>query len=199
MADGARRIAGVAGEELFGLDPRVVAARLLMAPIPDGLGTRVRTAILRSAGFRVGAGTTVMGNIVVIGGRHASANVVIGERCFINVGCRLDATARIEIGNDVSFGPDVLVTTSTHESEDPRRRSGDLGGSPVRIGDGAWIAARAVLLPGVTIGEGAIVGAGAVVTRSVPPQTLVGGVPARTIRALDGLATDASGEAPSSG
>ena len=56
---------------------------------------------------------------------------------------------------------------------------------PVRIGDGAWLASRAVVLPGVTVGEGAIVAAGAVVTRSVEPHTLVGGVPARLIRHLD--------------
>lgn len=182
MGTRARHVLAVANDEFLSLDPRAVLARVLMALVPDGVGKRLRAVILRRTGFRVGQGTTVLGHVAVIGGRRASANVVIGARCFINVGCVLDATELIEIGDDVSLGPDVLITTSTHDSRDPHRRAGALGGVPIRIGAGAWIAARAVVLPGVTVGEGAIVAAGAVVTSSVPPHTLVGGVPAMELR-----------------
>ena len=78
-----------------------------------------------------------------------------------------------------------VITTSSHVIGTPERRAGRLKPEPVRIGHGAWIASRAVILPGVEVGEGAIVAAGAVVARSVAPNTLVGGIPARVIRHLD--------------
>jgi acetyltransferase-like isoleucine patch superfamily enzyme len=109
----------------------------------------------------------------------------IGSDCFINIGCVLDLTAPITIGDRVSIGHQVLILTSTHQDAGPTRRAGPVVSEAVRVGDGAWIAARAVLLPGVDVGEGAIVCAGAVVTRSVEPHTMVGGVPARPIRQLD--------------
>jgi acetyltransferase-like isoleucine patch superfamily enzyme len=161
-----------------------VLGRLLTAPLPLGVGGRIRTAILRLCGFRIGHGTTVAGTFTVTGGRGASANVTIGRDCFVNHGCVLDASAPIEIGDRVSIGQQVLMTTNAHEAHAPDRRGGALRASPIRVGDGAWISARAVLLPGVTVGDGAIVGAGAVVTRDVAAHTLAAGVPARPVKDL---------------
>ena len=90
------------------------------------------------------------------------------------------------IGDHVYFGHDVAVLTAIHKLGDRWRPSWALH-SPNRSRSeaGSWIGARAVILGGVTIGEGAVVAAGAVVTRSVPPNTLVGGVPAVVIRELE--------------
>ena len=86
----------------------------------------------------------------------------------------------MRIGDDVFLGHNVVIATLDH-AFDPDRR-GDLVPAPVTVGNKVWIGANATLLPGVSVGEGAIVAAGAVVTKDVPPGAIVGGVPARFIR-----------------
>jgi maltose O-acetyltransferase len=179
-----RRALELAREEIGGLDGRALAARVLSAPLPTGVGNRVRAAVLRASGMQVGAGTSVLGAIRVTGGSRASTRLTIGRQCFVNVGCHFDATVGIAIGDRVSIGQHVLMTTSSHDFALAGGRGGPLLHAPIRVEDGAWIAARAVLLPGVTVGQGAVVSAGAVVTRSVPAHTMVGGVPAKPIRDL---------------
>jgi maltose O-acetyltransferase len=181
----AQRLSHAVREELGGLDLRWSVAQLLTLPLPPGTGNRYRVRVLRALGYRIGSGTTLMGNLVILGIERARRDLSIGSDCFINIGCVLDLTAPITIGDHVSIGHQVLIVTSDHDEANAARRAGRLLSAPVRIGDGAWIAARAVLLPGVVVGDGAIVCAGAVVTRSVEPHTMVGGVPARLIRQLD--------------
>jgi maltose O-acetyltransferase len=179
------RLANAIREELGGFDLRWSVAQILTRPLPPGAGVRYRARVLRALGYRIGPRTTFMGNLVIVGAWQARRDLSIGSDCFINIGCVLDVSAPISIGDRVSLGHQVLIITSTHNDAGPTRRAGRLVSEPVRIGDGAWIAARAVVLPGVDIGDGAIVCAGAVVTRSVEPHTMVGGVPARPIRQLD--------------
>ena len=180
------KLSDVVRQELFeNFDGPAVAGRVVCFPLPIGIGNRLRAQLLRSCGLHIGADTTVAGPITVTGGRRASAKLSIGRRCFINVGCVFDASEPIEIGDEVALGQHVLMTTNSHAWEEPERRAGALQPQPIRVGNGAWIAARAVLLPGVTVGDGAIVTAGAVVTRSIPPHTMAGGVPARHIKDLD--------------
>jgi maltose O-acetyltransferase len=178
------KLVAVLRDEFAGVEPLAALARLVTAPLPRGGMSRTRTSVHRMLGLSVGSGTLLASSIEVIGGRGSWQNVTIGCYCFINQGCVLDATAAIEIGNDVNFGHDVLITTSGHRVGRPDRRAGALEPAGVRIGDGAWLASRVAVLPGVEIGAGAIVAAGAVVTRSVADNTLVGGVPAREIRRL---------------
>jgi maltose O-acetyltransferase len=178
------KVAFVASEEL-NFDVRAVIGRVLTAPLPRGAASRLRARILRVSGMTIGDGTLVLSNFSVIGSRGCWRNVTIGRRCFINDGCVFDAAGAIELGDEVNLGQGVLITTSSHVIGTPERRAGRLKPEPVRIGHGAWIASRAVILPGVEVGEGAIVAAGAVVARSVAPNTLVGGIPARVIRPLD--------------
>lgn len=105
--------------------------------------------------------------------------VRLGERCVINHGCLLDGRRfAIQVGNDVSIGPEAAILTLGH---DPRSADFADRGGPVTIGDRVWIGFRAIVLPGVSIGEGSVVGAGAVVTRNVAPFTIVAGNPARPI------------------
>jgi acetyltransferase-like isoleucine patch superfamily enzyme len=100
------------------------------------------------------------------------ANTVIGHRAT------LDARGGLTIGERVNLSTEVMIWTAQHDTRDPGFRAVF---EPVRIGDYAWLGPRCILLPGVTVGEGAVVGAGAVVTKDVEPYTVVGGVPARKV------------------
>lgn len=171
--------------EELDFEPRDILCRLLIAPLPRGSASRLRARLLRAAGLAIGDGTLLMSSFTLTGGRGAWRNLTVGRLCFINHGCVFDASGPIVIGDEVNLGQGVLITTSSHLIGAPERRAGLLTPEPVRIGHGAWLASRVVVLPGVEVGDGAIVAAGAVVTRSVAPHTLVGGVPARLIRHLD--------------
>jgi maltose O-acetyltransferase len=105
--------------------------------------------------------------------------VFFGERNVINFGCLFDGRRyAIKTGSDVSIGPEATLLTLGHDPQSPD--FADRGGD-VLIGDRVWIGYRALILPGVKIGEGAVVAAGAVVTREVEPFAIVAGVPARKI------------------
>lgn len=99
----------------------------------------------------------------------------IGANSAVNRRCYLDARMGIVIGDNVNVSPEVYILTYQHDPQSPTFAS---YGAPVVIEDHAWIGVRAILLPGVRIGEGAVVAAGAVVTRDVPPYAIVAGVPA---------------------
>lgn len=107
-------------------------------------------------------------------------NIHIGKRVFINSGCRFQDQGGIFIGDDVLIGHNCVIATLNHEM-DPDRRA-DIIPAPVRIGNKVWIGANATILQGVTIGDGAIIAAGAVVNKDVPPRAVVGGLPAKVIK-----------------
>lgn len=112
----------------------------------------------------------------------AGGELIIGPRTFVNYGCSFAATERIQIGADCLFGPYVNITDNDfHDLTDRRRLPKP---RPVLIGDHVWIGTRAIILPGVTIGDGAVIGAGSVVTKDVPPNGVVAGNPARLLRTL---------------
>jgi acetyltransferase-like isoleucine patch superfamily enzyme len=108
-------------------------------------------------------------------------NLTLGTDVFINLGCRLQDTGGITIGDGTLIGHGSTLTTINH-GVDPDRRA-DMVPAPIVIGRQVWLGAAVTVVPGVTIGDGAIVAAGAVVTRDVPAHTIVGGVPAKVIRA----------------
>ena len=172
-------------EELHGFHGRYQIARLLLAPLPPYVGSRVRTAVFRKLGFQIGGGTVFWGTPTITGDAHRHEKLTIGSSCWFNLGCIFDLGDTITIGNNVAFGHQVMLMTGTHELGTGARRAGPYETAPITIEDGAWIAARATILPGVTVGKGAIVAAGAMVTKDVPPHTLVGGVPAKMIRKLE--------------
>jgi len=104
----------------------------------------------------------------------------MGDRVFINSGVVLFSVEEVVVGDDVAIANEVYLTdTSSHGIE-----GRPLVNKPVRIGNGSWIGARAIILPGVTIGSRVVVAAGSVVTKDVPADTLVGGNPAKPVRAL---------------
>lgn len=109
-------------------------------------------------------------------------NIHIGKRVFINMGCKFQDQGGIFIGDGALIGHNVVLATLNHAMS-PHDR-GTMIPAPIHIGKNVWIGSNATILPGVTIGDGAIVAAGAVVTRDVPENTIVGGVPARIMRHL---------------
>lgn len=109
--------------------------------------------------------------------------IEIGDNSGIGVNCLMSGPVRI--GNDVMIGPDVIILTLSHRFDRldvPMRVQGSREAEPVVISDDVWIGTRAIILPGVSVGRGAIVGAGAIVTRDVPEYAIVGGNPARIIK-----------------
>lgn len=136
---------------------------------------RLRKLFLRFYLGHLGSETGIQMGCKFLNGRK----IHLGERNVINFGCLLDGRKyEVRIGNDVSIGPEASILTLGHDPQSPD--FADRGGDVV-IGDRVWIAYRAVILPGVTIGEGAIIAAGAVVTRDVKAYTIVAGVPADLI------------------
>lgn len=110
-------------------------------------------------------------------------NISIGKRVFINSGCRFQDQGGITIGDDSLIGHNVVLATLNHIIEPDRRK--DMAPAPIIIGKNVWIGANATILPGVTIGDNAIVAAGAVVTKDIQENTIVGGVPAKELRTID--------------
>ncbi len=107
-------------------------------------------------------------------------NLTLGRDVFINMGCRFQDAGGITIGDGTLIGHGTTIATLNHEV-DPDRRA-DMVPAPVVVGRRAWLGAAVTVVPGVTIGDGAVVGAGAVVTKDVPADAIVAGVPARLIR-----------------
>jgi acetyltransferase-like isoleucine patch superfamily enzyme len=168
----------VLGNEAVVYDPRrIFSAR------------RDRTSIV------VGDRTHVRGELFTFPG----GKITIGRSCYVGEQTRVWAAELVQIGDRVLIAHLTSILDNLTHPLDPveRRRQFeaiittghpedvDLGARPVRIGDDAWIGCSCVILRGVTIGEGAVVGAGSVVTKDVPPWTLVAGNPARAVRALD--------------
>lgn len=110
-------------------------------------------------------------------------NIHVGENVFINSGCKMQDQGGIYIGDDVLIGHNACLLTLNH-AQDPENRA-DMYPEPIHIEDKAWLGSNVTVLPGVTIGEGAIVAAGAVVTKDVEPNTIVGGIPAKFIKNVE--------------
>lgn len=110
-------------------------------------------------------------------------NIKLGKNVFINSGCCFQDHAGIEIGDGTLIGHQVVIATINH-AQDPVSRA-DMFPKPVKIGKNVWIGAHATILPGVTIGDNAIIAAGAVVTKDVEKNAVAGGVPAKKIKDIE--------------
>jgi len=130
----------------------------------------LRKTIYRLAGVKIGK--DMWANF------FQTRNIVIGQDTIIGDHCFLDGRAPLKIGSHTAIASQVLIYNSEHNVRDPHFAAIE---EPVEIGDYVFIGARAIILPGVKIGNGAVVAAGAVVTKDVPEKTIVGGVPAREI------------------
>jgi maltose O-acetyltransferase len=151
----------------------VVASSPLIRP-----PTRVR--LLRSTGIEIGHNVDFRSFCWIYSNR-----LRIGDDTFISYGCHIENREFVDIGARCRIANQVAIITSTHSFGPAEQRAGNLMPSAVTIQDGCWIGARAILLPGITVGRGCVVGAGAVVTRDCAPDGIYLGVPARLARSFD--------------
>jgi acetyltransferase-like isoleucine patch superfamily enzyme len=146
-----------------------------------GKGTLVgvRTEIINSANVRIGAECLLQDAIYIRAGTEG--RITIGDRAALNSFCRLFGHGSIEIGEDTQIGPGSLITTTEHDYN----RELTAHFKRVAIGKGVWIGANATILPGVEVGDGAVIGAGSVVMKNIPPRCVALGSPARVVKLLD--------------
>lgn len=109
-------------------------------------------------------------------------NITLGKDVFVNSGCHFQDQGGITIGNGSLLGHNVVLATINHDLNPRNNRKNHY--APINIGNHVWIGSNATILPGVTIGDWAVVAAGAVVTKDVPPYTVVGGVPAKVLKTI---------------
>lgn len=112
------------------------------------------------------------------------ATLRIGDRVLINHGCSIGATKLVSIGDRCNIGSQSILIDNAFHELDPERRDERPESAPVVLEDNVWLAARVIVLPGVTIGRNTVVGAGSVVTKDLPPGVLAAGIPAKIIRPL---------------
>lgn len=144
--------------------------------LPPFIGARSIGVGLRLAGARVGRSTMFWGMPTLAGsGNDLASRLEIGELCGINFGAYFELDANVTLADHVAIGHEVMFLTRCRSADDPAQRGRPSGAKPIRIEAGAWLGSRCTILPGVTIGAGAVVGASVVVKEDVPPNTLVAG------------------------
>lgn len=175
----------LAGELYLASDPDVVAGMAraqelcLRRDAPD-LDDAARDALLRELLGSVGDGVTVRPGLRVDYGVHTS----IGSGTFANFGLVVLDCARVTIGERCQLATNVQLLTATHPLDARQRASGWEQALPITLGDDVWLGGGVIVCPGVTIGEATVVGAGAVVTKDVPPGVVAVGNPARPVREI---------------
>lgn len=176
----------LAGDLYIADDPEIMAdqerAAVLMQKFNDSDPTdpEARRAILRKLLGTLGEGVEIRPPVYFDYGYQTH----IGAGTFINYGAMLMDVAKISIGEDVQIGPNVQFLTPTHPVDPELRRAKYEAAEAITIKDNVWLGGGVILLPGVTIGENSVVGAGAVVTKDLPANVVAVGNPARVIRQL---------------
>jgi maltose O-acetyltransferase len=141
----------------------------------------VRYALYRVCGLKVATPSVLPGAVFVRPGR-----VLINRGTFVNQRCFFENNhGTITVGENCSVGMEVMFWTGKHAMGPAHRRAGPLKEASIRVGNGCWIGMRAVVLGGVTIGDGCVIAAGAVVTRDCEPDGMYAGIPARRVKDLD--------------
>lgn len=158
--------------KMLGYEIRDLLLNSLVARVPI---CAVRMFVYRFFFAKCGRRAVIARNVRIL----KPSNISLGARVVINRNCILDGRGgALEISEDTDVGDGTAIWTLEH---DPNSQTHGVSGAPVYLGDHAWVSTRVTILPGVTIGRGSVVAAGAVVTRSVDEKAIVGGVPARVI------------------
>lgn len=186
----------MAGESFDGKDKELAGMTLRTKRLLVKLNTtdfadaKQKEAILRDMLGRVGTNVHVDIDFRCEYGK----NIFVGDKVIINMNCTFVDNNRIEIGNNVLIASNVQIYTATHSTKVKERTMQDWDESkaicntyalPVKIEDNVWIGGGAILLPGVTIGKNSVVGAGSVVTRSIPPNCVAVGNPCKVIKYVE--------------
>ena len=167
--------------DLYRVDAEIVANQLRAETLlldynrTTAAESRKREAILAELLGGIGEGSAIRPPFHCDYG----SNIRMGGGCFLNFGCVFLDVASIELGDGCKLGPCVQILTADHPRDPALRRQGFESGKPVTIGANVWIGGGVILLPGVRVGDDAIIGAGSVVTREVAPGATVIGNPAR--------------------
>lgn len=151
--------------------------------------TEKRNEIIRQILGGIGSGTFFQGPITF----HYGVHTTVGDNCFFNFNLTVQDDAEVTIGNDCNFGPNVTIVTPVHPMLPNERKAimtaeGEIKrmcyAKPVKIGNDCWFGANVVVCPGVTVGDGCVIGAGSVVTRDIPSGCFAAGVPCKVIREI---------------
>jgi maltose O-acetyltransferase len=165
-------------------DPELIAASDRARSLQDEFNRAVtrteRNRILRTLLGSFGAASEIRPPFFCDYGSH----IHVGARTFANFGLVALDVAKITIGDDVQIGPNVQLLTPTHPIDVDLRRAKWEAAEPIEIGENAWLGGGVIVLPGVTIGDNTVVGAGAVVSRDLPAGVVAMGNPARVVRSI---------------
>jgi maltose O-acetyltransferase len=175
----------LAGQLYDAFDPPLVEARLRAKRLCTEINARAEDDPARRA---------LLGQLFASGGDTVGltspffcdygSNIELGEKVFFNFNCVVLDVCKVRIGPFTLFGPAVQIYTPLHPLDAASRRAEEYG-KPVTIGADVWVGGGAIILPGVTIGDRAVIGAGSVVTRDVPADVFAAGNPCRVVRAID--------------
>ena len=166
--------------EAYRLREASFATKALLVPMNNSTDpTEIRNLLSQITGSIIDETTTVFTPLYVNYGK----NTIIGKNVFINFDCVFLDLGGITIEDNVLIAPKVSLLTEGHPVESQNRQS--LTVAPIRVKKNVWIGANATVLPGVTIGENAVVAAGSIVNKDVPENTIVGGIPAKIIKTIE--------------
>lgn len=158
-----------------------VLYQIFAAWLPESRKFKPAKALRRF--FAKGVATKIAKNANIEHNAKFTPGLEVGNRSGVGIDCEL--TGPIKIGSDVMMGPEVIIYTSGHRfdrTDIPMMDQGSTDPKPVTIGNDVWIGRRVIIMPGVTIGDGCVIGAGAVVTKDIPPYSVAVGVPARVVK-----------------
>jgi maltose O-acetyltransferase len=171
-------------EFLGGIEPRRLAWSMTRCIRAFSL-SRTRARLLSMVGCDIGPGTAVTGYVYIVGPPRCAKRLHVGPGCIFGPDVTLCLDAPITLGKNVSIGPRAVLYTATHPlGVASRRMQLDVLARPIVVEDGAWVGLGAMILPGVRVGRGAVIAAGAVVNEDVPANVLVAGNPSSVVRDL---------------
>lgn len=176
----------LAGELYIADDPELAEDHLRAMTLQEAFNassaadSEGRAALLKELLGSIGAGTVIRPPMYCDYGQY----ITIGSETFVSFGATLLDVASITIGDDCQIGPHVQLLTPTHPLDPQPRREKWEAAEPISIGDNVWLGGDVIVCPGATIGENTVVGAGAGVTKNLPPNVLAVGNPAKIIRRL---------------
>jgi acetyltransferase-like isoleucine patch superfamily enzyme len=162
----------------------LLSRRALLGRISGNISSQYRLALLRHFGAKIGARNRFSHPFFLLNCRKDFSRLSLGDNVFIGHHVLMDLSDRIDISNDVTLSMNVVISTHIDVGSIPLAKLYPRQAAPVRIHPNVYVGTGAILLAGITIGPNAVIAAGAVVRKDVPPGSVVGGVPARVLKPL---------------
>lgn len=165
---------------------KLILANLICGLFPDFYSGSIRATVYRLAGFKLGPGCFIMKNLALLSGQpNFYQKLDVGANVLISTHITINLDEKVTLEDNVTLSPFVRIYTGTHAiGSSSRRCTSEAIAKPVVIERGSWVALGATILPGVRVGYGSVVAAGAIVTKDVPPNSFVAGIPAQLIKKL---------------